>query len=124
MALPVDECLPRFGISDRLVRPEDVPPSCLIAWSDSASNRASLRSPDYGNLLTSLGHLAFREVSELRRERRLEGGPLLATRFPGDEVGIGPEQIRAIQETNDRCHHQIARREAVAIEVGFVAQRI
>src|SRR5262249_38795871 len=65
----------------------------------------------------------FLEVSDLCIEGALEGGPRRAAVDIGGEVLVAGDDVRVLQDAQNRRHHEIASREAVAVEKGLVAQR-
>src|SRR5262249_58569437 len=64
------------------------------------------------------------EIPDLRVVRALEGRPPGAALDVGCEARIACDDVGVLQNPQHRRHHQIAGRETVAIEVGFVAERL
>src|SRR5215510_3018465 len=64
------------------------------------------------------------EVAYLRIERALEGRPSDAAVDVGGKAPVAGNDVGVLQDPEHRGHHQIPRREAVAIKIRFVAERL
>src|ERR1700754_1008559 len=63
------------------------------------------------------------EVSNLRGQRALEGGPRLAARDVVRQTLVALDDVGVVEDAQHGRHHQVAGGEAVTIEIGLVAKR-
>src|SRR5262249_37322797 len=65
----------------------------------------------------------FPEVSDLRIEGALEGGPRRAAVDIGGEALVAGDDVGVLEDAQHCRHHEIASREAIAVKIGLVAER-
>src|SRR5262249_23469961 len=63
------------------------------------------------------------DISDLRRQRALEGWPRLAARDVVRQPLVALDDVGVIEDAQHGRHHQVASGEALAVEIGLVAER-